>query len=362
MALPAKTEADLNNILVRELATMYRHEVFLLFGKNPPMKPPSIMMDDKVALGTWFPGERVIRINRKFVLEQSWGVVVEVMKHELAHQYVSEVLQIGEEETAHGPAFREVCERFGIDPAAAGILDTHTVTTIDHVTDRIKKLLRLAESGNEHEAQAAADAARRLMLKHNIEQVEKNETRGYIVRHIGGWTGKRTLYRRKLAGMLSESFFVETIWIHSFNVKTLKWGMELEIAGTPENVAVATYVHEFVRQEIDRLWKEAGLKGKYRQSFNAGVVEGLRESLRKEKRVEQEKGIVWVGDPGLAAFQKARHQTIHHGRYTANVNEGYHHGKSAGATIQIRKAVGESGVGPRLLPAYLPLPTLPTVM
>lgn len=350
---------DLTPILTRELQAAWHQEARLLFGKGV-LKPPVIVVDENVQWGTWMPKSRTIRLSRGLIMTHTWGVVLEVLKHEMAHQYVSEVLKIDGDETSHGPAFREVCARYGIDGTAAGMPDDSRTTTVDHVTDRIKKLLRLAESGNENEAKAAAEAARRLMLKHNIEQVEKNEARGYTIKHVGGWVGKRSGYLRKIVAMLTDSFFVEAIWIYSYSVSKLKWGMELEISGTPENVAVAAYVYDFVRQEIDRLWKASGLAGKFRQSFAAGVVQGLRDTLAKEKRVEQQRGIVWVGDPKLNEYFNARHPKVRHTRWAGpSLNEGYASGKEAGASIQIRRAMNESGVGPRLLTGLPALPDVP---
>ena len=98
----------------------------------------------------------------------------------MAHQYVHEVL--GKvDESAHGPAFRELCARLGIDAGAAGVPAAGAPSADDaRVLERIARLLALAESANVHEAQAAMNAAQRLMLKHNLEQPRRRGAPGAL--------------------------------------------------------------------------------------------------------------------------------------------------------------------------------------
>ena len=73
-------------------------------------------------------------------------MLVEVLKHEMAHQFVDEVLGV-HDEPDHGPVFRQVCDERGIDARAAGAPDADRAR--DHVLDRIAKLLALAGSPND---------------------------------------------------------------------------------------------------------------------------------------------------------------------------------------------------------------------
>src|SRR5690606_31547415 len=147
--------------------------------------------------------------------EMSWGAVVEVLKHEMAHQYVDEVLG-NCDETAHGPAFRRVCAERGIDARANGAPNADAAEASNEeraALEKIARLLTLASSPNEHEAQAAMAAAQRLMLKYNLEVSAKTDARDYCFRHLGKPTGRVYEAPRILALILSEHFFVETIWV-----------------------------------------------------------------------------------------------------------------------------------------------------
>src|SRR5205823_3192093 len=139
-----------------------------------------------------------------------WEIVEEVLKHEMAHQFVDEVLNT-RDESAHGPAFRAICERLGIDPAASGLPASAVLEgSAERVVQKIARLLSLAESPNQHEAEAAAVAARRLMLKHNVDSASAPKRYGH--RRLGTPTRRVEESARILAGILTGYFFVEAIW------------------------------------------------------------------------------------------------------------------------------------------------------
>ena len=67
-------------------------------------KHPHVAQDEMLSL----------RLATRLVHDEPWQVVIEVLRHEMAHQYVDEVLRI-HDESAHGPAFRKVCAERSID-------------------------------------------------------------------------------------------------------------------------------------------------------------------------------------------------------------------------------------------------------
>ncbi|MEQ9318206.1 MAG: DUF2786 domain-containing protein, partial [Polyangiaceae bacterium] len=69
----------------------WRELAYAYFGGG--MKPPVMRLVDGAArLGAWDRHTRCIELSRSLVMGHSWGAVVEVLKHELAHQYAHEVL------------------------------------------------------------------------------------------------------------------------------------------------------------------------------------------------------------------------------------------------------------------------------
>src|SRR5512140_1662768 len=105
--------------LLRELADTWREINANHFRGR--MRPPAIALSEVGSrLGQWHSASRTLSIDRTLVFEKPWSVVREVLKHEIAHQFVDEVLHV-HDQAAHGPAFVDVCRRFGIDPAATGM-------------------------------------------------------------------------------------------------------------------------------------------------------------------------------------------------------------------------------------------------
>ena len=296
-------------------------------------------------LGRWDRVARTLQISWRLLVEQSWGVVLEVLKHEMAHQYVDEVLGC-EDETAHGPAFRRICQERGIDARAAGIPRAGpTDDPRGRVLQRVAKLLALAESSDLHEAQAAALAAQRLMLKYNIDSVAQARRHSYGFRHLGRAKARTTESERILASIIDEHFFVEAVWVPVWRPLEGKRGNVLEVCGSPENLEFAEYAHSFLSRTAERLWREykrarRWRKNKNRQSYLAGVMAGFRSQLLSQQRVHQQRGLVWLGDSELSRYFRQRHphirRTKHVGRYHA---EAYADGRQAGARIVLHRPV-----------------------
>ena len=356
----ADLSARLEAALLREVAEAYRH-LALAYFKGALVIPQFELVSSRARLGRWMPDTRVIELSRPLVLEQPWGVVVEVLKHEMAHQYVSEIL--GESgESAHGPRFRAVCDKLGIDAAAAGLpIPKPGAGHAEHgkIAERIARLLALAESSNVHEAEAAMAAAQRLLLKHNIELRTARAAQGYSWKHLGVPTGRTTEAERVLSLILGKHFFVEAIWVPVYRAALGKRGSMLEICGSPENVEIAEYVHGYLVQTAARLWEEhkaeQGIRGnRDRRTYLAGVMSGMSDKLNNAAKSSESAGLVWIADGELESFFRRRHPHVRHVRYAGQRRtDAYAHGREAGQKIVIHKGVKGSAeqrgllLGPR---------------
>ncbi len=347
---------ELERRAVRALRTTYNDLNGALF--NRALRRPVLeLVDSTSRLGRWVHEHRCLELSRSLLLEHGWGVVVEVLKHEMAHQYVDEVLRRSSE-TAHGPAFRRVCEERAIDYRASGLPLAGDASAAEvRVLERVTKLLALAESSNVHEAQSAMNAAQRLMLKYNVEAVRDGAPQGYGFRHLGRPTGRVSESERILAVIVGDYFFVEAIWVPVWRPLEGKRGSVLEVCGTPENLEMAEYVHSFLTHGAERLWREHkkkhGIrKNANRRTFLAGVMAGFRDKLEQQKRENTERGLVWVGDAELGGYFKKRHPHVrwtHH--YGSRRTEAYAHGREAGRRIVLHRGVQQGSSGrERLLP------------
>ena len=348
--------AELERLSLRALREAYE-DVNATFFKRALRRPVLSLTDSSARLGRWISVERTLEISRRVLVEHGWGVVLEVLKHEMAHQFVDEVLRLVDER-AHGPAFRQVCEERAIDPKAAGLPHAvHGPTGESRLLDRISKLLALAQSQNVHEAQAAMAAAQRLMLRHNIEAVTRGAGASYAFRHVGVPTGRKGEHERILAVIIGDHFFVEVIWVPVWRPLEGKRGNVLEICGNVENVELADYVHSFLLNTAERLWREykrdRGVSSNAeRRTFLSGVMSGFRDKLDRQKRTSREQGLVWVGDSELQRYFRQRHPRVRWSRYACGQrSDAYAHGREAGRRIVLHRGVkqGPSG-GTKLLP------------
>jgi hypothetical protein len=338
-------QAELETLAVRELALEWAYINRSSFAGA--LAPPQIVLFPSMAqLGRWDSATRTLELSRSLVFEKPWGVVVEVIRHETAHQYVHEVLG-ATHESAHGASFRRVCEERGIDAAAAGMpVAAETGHGRDaRVLERVARLLALAESPNQHEAEAAAAQAQRLMLKHNLEHVRDAQQRRYGFRHLGRPTGRLSAADHVLATILAKHFFVEVLWVTVYRPLEGKHGRVLEVCGTPENLAIASYVHEFLEHTAARLWREHKRSQRLRtdrdrRTFLAGVMTGFAEKLRGQEQTQRAEGLVWVKDANLDGYLRARHPRVR-GLRAASVarNDAFRHGHRAGRDIVLHRGM-----------------------
>jgi hypothetical protein len=351
--------AALEAALVRELRAAWRHLNETHF--RSAMKAPTLeLTPTRSMLGRWMASTRTLEISRPLVVEQPWSTVVEVLKHEMAHQYVHEVLK-EDGESPHGPAFRDACARLGIDARASGMPSPADVSgrpseAEDKVVARITRLLALAESPNRHEAEAAMAAAQRLMLKHNLDVAGSREALDYGFSHLGRPSGRVGEHERLVAMILGEHFFVEAIWIPVYRPLAGKRGSVLEICGTRGNLSIAEYVHAFLHETAERLWRDHKRAGgidsdRDRRAYLAGVMVGFADQLARQKTRNRSEGLVWVKDGDLTSYFRRRHPLVRHVRHAGTRHtDAWAHGREAGRKIVLYRPVdGQASSRGRLL-------------
>ncbi len=348
--------AELEAALLREVRAEFS-ALNASFFKRALSMPVFVLSDSEARLGRYIADDRTLEISRRLVLTQPWGTVLEVLKHEMAHQYVFEVLRVVDE-TAHGPAFRQVCERLVIDARATGIPSGESTRTTDEqrVLERIAKLLALAESDSENEAQAAMSAAQRLMLKYNLESVAtRRSVEGYAYRHLGKASGRVTEAERMVAVILGEHFFVDVIWVPVYRPLEGKRGSILEVCGTPANLEMASYVHAFLSDAGERLWREhqsltRTTSNRDRRTYLAGVMSGFYAKLKTARAEQRKEGLVWVGDADLRTYYRKRHPHIVNARFAGSArNEAHALGRQAGQKLVLHRPVRGGPSGKTLL-------------
>ncbi len=319
------------------------------------LKMPTFTLTDvEGRLGFWEPKGRTISIGVHHLVADTWAEVEETLRHEMAHQVVVELFDTPGAEP-HGELFARACAMLRINPEARG-----EARSPEHqrMVARIQKLLNLATSENEHEAQAAMAQANRLLLKHNIELSEAGTSDGHIYKRIGKPIGRVSTELKMLANLLVSHFFVKVIFLRTTSIASDKAMSMIELIGTPENVELAEYTFDYLGRVLEDLWKKYkrrhGARGSDKASYRVGVVMGFRDHLDAQKVVHQKEGLVWLGDPGLDEFFDSRYPSTSSMRGgTYRPGTALDRGRADGQNVRIRPGMTSSPApsgGGRLLP------------
>lgn len=246
---------------------------------------PLIRIDySKSRLGSWDPLTRVITINGRAIVKYPWNEVVHILKHEMAHQIVSE--RTNSRERVHGQAFQAACRRLGLPDWAAkasGDLpgevpnwrDTSLTENEQRLITKVQKLLALAASENEHEASLAMQRVREMYAKYNLEQIQEQVQAGMVTWVVSLRKRRTEAWETVILSLLSRHFFVRVIHIKQFDAQDCVEYAAAEVMGKRENVLMAEYVFRFLSQTLVALWQ------KQQPSF---AVRNKGAALRREKR------------------------------------------------------------------------------
>lgn len=305
------------------------------------LRPPQLALDEGTTrLGRWTPETRTIGIGIDHILTAaSWLEVELTLRHEMAHQVVSELFK-ADNAAPHGELFRRACRLLGVD--ASPRAERQAAPEHIRILDRVRKLMNLASSDNPHEAQAAMAAANRLLLRHNID-LPSQEKPDFTWRWVGLPSYRVTLERKLVGSLLQSYFFVQCVWMKTHEPVTSKSGSVLEISGRPHNLELAEYVHDYLFTALDRLYKSFKRQNPHvrgaraKRDFRVGVLMGFREQLEAQREQSAEQGLVWLGDPGLRDFLRRRHPqlgTLKGSSY--RLSEHHSAGREQGKQLRIR--------------------------
>ena len=296
-----------------------------------------------------------IALNRKLIYSAKDSVVRDILRHELAHYFT--LLEYGTVQS-HGKEFHEICTRFQFPEnvsAATMNLENENLSKegdlrSEKILEKVKKLLSLAQSANAHEAELATLKANELLLRHNLDYVDQEETL-YL---------DRLLVRKRKDDKLAAIYEILRHFIVRPVISMGRGTVCLEVTGTKTNVTLARYVAEFLDRELDHQWeaarKEYGLSGlRAKNSFYLGMARGFDEKMKgvKSKFSEQDRNALVKVEENLEDKIRVIYRrlgTVQSGRETDY--EAREAGKAKGRNLSIRHGVEGSAKG-----LYLPART-----
>ena len=168
--------------------------------------------------------------------------------------------------------------------------------------EKIKKLLALAESPNEHEARAALLKARQLMAEHKLSELDFQDLNHREVKKIQ--TGITASKRKNpwiidLSNVIGENYCCKAYWSHGKREQTRHIGFvgfedDVEIC-----ITVFRYAVDCVLSEIKRIKeKNSCYDNRYVtelcNSYGLGFAVGVLQAFRKQKEENEKYGLVLV--------------------------------------------------------------------
>jgi hypothetical protein len=233
----------------------------------------------------------------------------------------------------------------------------------DKVMSRVLKLMALAGSPNRHEAEIAMAKAHELIGKHNLGLCARPAVSREFTSIFAGMPALRHAREDyELALMLQDFYFVRGIWVSAFVREKGRMGRVLEISGTRQNVRLAAYVHDFVRQFICRQWEEYNrnrrLNRHRRSDLAVGILQGFRSRLEQFSPTRphgagEKTAVTRRQDPQLATYFRWRYprtRTVR-GAICTQDKTVILDGRELGKNLLIHKGIEGQASRGRLLPA-----------
>jgi len=211
------------------------------------------------------------------------------------------------------------------------------------VIARIRRLMSLAESDNEHEAALAIVRANEMMVRHNLAAAAlaggNPKEIEYCVRLV--LPAKRGSPRLSAIAEILREFLVFPVHVRE----------GLEVTGTRSNVEQAEYIAGYLDRALAASWRRArraSSKRRLREKpFMAAAAETCVEKLKRSRArlpTRDRKALVVLG----RELDWAGRGVYGGGVYMASSSyrqceESRSHGARAGAALEIRRAVTDRG-------------------
>ena len=219
--------------------------------------------------------------------------------------------------------------------------------TREKIIERVRKLLALSSSSNEHEAALAAAHAQRLLSEHNLAMSElevQEEGAGEV----------ELLVAKTVAKWLSSLFATVANAFDCFPIVTTnETNSRLRFIGVGEDPGVAACTLQYLIKELRRLASgylsslelqdetlSAGDRQRVRTSYLLGGVHGVRQALmtQKAQTPTTSKALVPVKDALIQQYKEEHLGQLRtrRSRSSTVVSAAFQQGRQDGASLQLK--------------------------
>ncbi len=222
--------------------------------------------------------------------------------------------------------------------------------TRERIIERVRKLLALSNSSNEHEAALAAAHAQRLLAEHNLAMSElevQEEGAGEVELEVA----------RTVPKWLSSLFATVANAFDCFPIVTTNASnSRLRFIGVGDDPGVAACTLQFLMKELRRLASiylrnldtrggklPATERERVRTSYLLGGVHGVRQAMtaQKAQTPTTSRALVPVKDALIKQYREEHLGQLRtrRSRSSTVVSAAFHQGQQDGAALQIRPAL-----------------------
>lgn len=213
---------------------------------------------------------------------------------------------------------------------------------MDNYKEKIRKLLALAESNNEHEAKSALLKARRLMAQYKIEEIDLADVKRREVKRIVTeykYTKQGEWWIGAMANIIAENYCCR------YAVSKVARGREGTVlfVGLDGDVDLCATVFGYAVDSARSLAKVRAKEDEYyscysqtekkqaRNSYAIGFVKGVKEALEKQNQdKEAEWGLIMVVpaevNEACSDFRTDKYQVKRKRTFSSCLNRGYEDG------------------------------------
>lgn len=341
-AFIAKCEKYLKEIIKNETSLQVKRNRFVLNNYLYPIH--IVVFEKKNTLGYFDHHTYQIGLNKALVYLAKEKVLKDILRHEFAHYLC--FIQHGSNINPHGDEYQSVCNQYNwpsdVSKASANLEQLNLIEgdlAAEKIISKVKKLLKLAQSENEFESQAATIKANQVLLKYNLELLDCQDFETLYV-------DKLLTQKRKSAKLMA----IYDILKHFLVRPILSYGkgqVSLEATGSKANIELAQYIADFLESELERLWllhkDETKAKGqKAKNSFFLGLAKGYDQKnnqMMQEFNSQEKKDLMVISNKLDQSVSKIYRRLSSTSSGSTIDETSFDAGKKAGNSLTINKGI-----------------------
>lgn len=222
------------------------------------------------------------------------------------------------------------------------------------IVEKIRKLLALSGSDNDHESQAALAMAQKLMMEYKISEkdISDSEPKKCVQKKTSHYftNGAANVYVESLASIIADNFCC----INYFSTHKGKRKKYICFMGLEEDVALCEEAMNVAMAAIyagyNRVWKSmqnewgidyipTSIWNPAKRGYIEGYLAGLKEVFREQRAAHQEWGLVLVVPPEAEKFADSLNKFSIHDSVRSNYvyySDGYADGKNFNMNKKIK--------------------------